>query len=62
MNESTFEEAALDYLRVRGWSTTYGPSIDPDSARPMRGSYEQVHLYDRLREAPRGSTRTSGRP
>ena len=52
-NESTVEDAALEYLRQAGWSTEHGPSLAPDGARPERASYEQVYLYDRLREAVR---------
>jgi len=52
-NESTIEDAALEYLRQVGWSTEHGPSLAPDGARPERASYEQVYLYDRLREAVR---------
>ncbi len=51
LNESTVELAALEYLRQLGWSTAFGPSIAPDSAAAERSSYEQVYLYDRLREA-----------
>lgn len=50
-NESVIEEAALDYLRELGYSTDFGPNIAPDGGRPERGSFQQVHLYDRLREA-----------
>ena len=51
LNESTVELAALEYLRQLGWSTAFGPSIAPDSPGAQRSSYEQVYLYDRLREA-----------
>lgn len=53
LNESTVEEAALDYLRDIGYSTEWGPNIAPDGQHPERTSFEQVYLYDRLRTAAR---------
>ncbi|TXH25226.1 MAG: type I restriction endonuclease subunit R [Mycobacterium sp.] len=50
-NESTVEDAALDYLRALGYSTAFGPNIAPEGSQPERTSFEQVYLYDRLREA-----------
>jgi type I restriction enzyme R subunit len=50
-NESTVEDAALDYLRALGYSTAFGPNIAPEGSQPERASFEQVYLYDRLREA-----------
>jgi type I restriction enzyme R subunit len=52
-NESIVEDAALDYLRQLGYSTAFGPEIAPDGQFSERSSYEQVYLYDRLREAAR---------
>ncbi|WP_100470532.1 type I restriction endonuclease subunit R [Mycobacteroides abscessus] len=52
-NESTVEDAALDYLRGLGYSTTFGPNLAPDGSQPERASFEQVYLYDRLRDAAR---------
>ncbi|UAL31703.1 type I restriction endonuclease subunit R [Nocardioides rotundus] len=53
INESIIEEAALDYLRELGYSTEFGPNIAPDGLRPERESFQQVYLYDRIREAAR---------
>jgi type I restriction enzyme, R subunit len=50
-NESTVEEAALDYLRGLGYATAFGPNLAPDGAHPERASFQQVYLYERLREA-----------
>lgn len=52
-NESVIEEAALDYLRELGYTTEFGPNIAPDGIRPERESFQQVYLYDRIREAAR---------
>jgi len=51
LNESTVELAALEYLRQLGWSTASGPSIAPDIPGAERSSYEQIYLYERLRDA-----------
>jgi len=53
LNESTVEDAALEYLRELGYSTAFGPDIAPDGAHPERTSYEHVYLYERLRDAAR---------
>ena len=50
-NESIIEEAALEYLRDLGYTTEFGPIIAPDGPSPERASFEQVYLYDRVREA-----------
>ncbi len=52
-NESVVEDAALEYLRDLGYSTEFGPNIAPDGPNPERRSFEQIYLYDRLREAGR---------
>ena len=49
-NESTVEDAALAYLRALGYSTAFGPNLDPEGSQPERTSFEQVYLYNRLRE------------
>jgi type I restriction enzyme R subunit len=51
LNESTIEDAALEYLRQLGYTTAFGPEISPDGARSERDSYDHVYLYRRLREA-----------
>ena len=50
-NESTVEEAALDYLRGLGYTTAFGPNLAPDGSHRERTSFEHVYLYDRLRDA-----------
>jgi len=50
-NESIIEEAALEYLRDLGYTTEFGPIIAPDGPSPERDSFQQVYLYDRIREA-----------
>lgn len=50
-NEATIEDAALDYLRDIGYSTAFGPNLAADGISPERESFEQVYLYDRLRDA-----------
>lgn len=50
-NESTVENAALDYLRALGYSTAFGPNLAPGGSQPERTSFEQIYLYDRIREA-----------
>jgi type I restriction enzyme R subunit len=52
-NESTVELAALEYLRSLGYATEFGPNIAPDGSNPERSTFEQVYLYDRLRDAAR---------
>ena len=53
LNESTVEDAALEWLAQLGYQTVWGPHIAPDSQAPERSSYEQVYLYERLRAAAR---------
>lgn len=52
-NEATIEDAALEYLGELGYTTAFGPNLAPDGLSPERKSFEQVYLYDRLREAAR---------
>ena len=51
VTESLVEEAALEWLAGLGYAVLYGPDISPDGSRPERGSYDQVLLTVRLREA-----------
>ena len=51
VTESLVEEAALEWLAGLGYAVLYGPDISPDGSRPERGSYDQVLLTERLREA-----------
>ena len=51
LNESTVEEAALEWFAEIGYQTEWGPNIAPDGQAPERSSYEQVYLHDRLGDA-----------
>ena len=51
LTESQVEEAALEWLAGLGYAVLYGPDISPDGSTPQRGSYDQVLLTVRLREA-----------
>lgn len=52
-NEATVEDAALDYLSELGYSTAFGPNLAPGGEQAERANFEQVYLYDRLRDAAR---------
>lgn len=52
-NEATVEDAALEYLGELGYTTAFGPNLAADGRTPERASFEQVYLYDRLREVAR---------
>lgn len=52
-NEATIEDAALEYLGELGYTTAFGPNLAADGKTPERSSFEQVYLYDRLRETAR---------
>lgn len=49
LNESTVEDAALEWFAQIGYQTAWGPNIAPDGQGPERSSYEEVYLYSRLR-------------
>lgn len=51
MTESVVEEAALGWLAGLGYAVAHGPDIGPEGASPERGSYDEVLLAGRLREA-----------
>ena len=51
VTESLVEDAALEWLAGLGYAVLYGPDISPDGSMPERGSYDQVLLTVRLREA-----------
>jgi len=52
-NESTVEVAALEYFAELGYRTLHGPDIAPGEPGAERGSYEDVFLWGRLRDAIR---------
>ena len=51
LTESVVEEAALGWLAALGYAVAHGPDIGPEGAAPERGSYGEVLLAGRLREA-----------
>lgn len=53
LNESTVEDAALEYLAQLGYQTAWGPSLAPGEPGQERTSFEQVYLQARLRSAVR---------
>ncbi|SHV15042.1 HsdR family type I site-specific deoxyribonuclease [Mycobacteroides abscessus subsp. abscessus] len=53
LNESTVEDAALQWFAQLGYQTVYGPNIAPGESESERDSFEQVYLYGRLRDAVR---------
>jgi len=50
LNEETVELAALDWLRGLGYTTLYGPNIEPEVPASERESFDEVVLLGRLRE------------
>ena len=50
-NESTVEQATLEWLSNLGWETAYGPDIAPGTPAAERDNYTQVVLERRLRDA-----------
>jgi len=53
LDESTVEDAALEYLAQLGYQTAWGPSLAPGEPGQERTSFEQVYLNARLRSAVR---------
>ena len=54
ISEDAVEQALLEWLAGLGWATAHGPDISPPDARTPgfeRGSYREVVLAGRLREA-----------
>ena len=50
-NESTVEQAAMEWLSDLGWETAYGPDIAPGTPAQERDNYTEVVLERRLRDA-----------
>ena len=48
-DESTVEQAALEWLRELGYGYAYGPEISPGGSAPERDSFVEVLLLGRLR-------------
>ena len=53
VNESTIEEAALDWFGELGYAIGHGPHIAPGEPAAERTSFGEVVLMGRLREAIR---------
>jgi type I restriction enzyme R subunit len=53
LNESTVEDAALEYFARLGYQTAWGPNLAPGEPGEERTSFEQVYLHSRLRLAVR---------
>ena len=53
LNESTVEDAALEYLAQLGYQTACGPNLAPGEPGQERTSFDQVYLHARLRAAVR---------
>ncbi len=51
LNENEVEEAALAWFSGLGYAVLHGPDIGPEGFAPERGSYDEVLLDGRLREA-----------
>lgn len=50
-NESTVEDAALEYFAELGYQTAWGPNLAPGEDGEERASFDQVLLLDRMRSA-----------
>ena len=51
LSESDVEDAALAWLAGLGYAVAHGPDIGPEGTTPERGSYDEVLLAGRFREA-----------
>ena len=51
LTESDIEQMLIEQLKGKGYSYLYGPDIAPDGKTPMRTSFEEVVLRDKLEAA-----------
>lgn len=51
--ESDIEQMLIDLLKAKGYQYLYGPDIAPDGETPMRASFDEVVLRDKLEAAVR---------
>ena len=51
ISESAVEDFAIERLIAQGYTYIPGPEIAPDSATPMRSSFEEVLLFDQVSAA-----------
>ena len=48
LHESDIEQMLIEQLKAKGYHYLYGPEIAPDGETPMRTSFEEVVLHDKL--------------
>lgn len=53
LHESDIEQMLIDQLKAKGYQYLYGPEIAPDGETPMRASFDEVVLRDKLEAAVR---------
>lgn len=51
LHESDIEQMLIELLKTKGYQYLYGPDIAPDGDNPMRVSFEDVVLFDKLEKA-----------
>ena len=51
-NESTVEQAAMEWLSDLGWETVYGPDIAPGTPAEERDNYTEVVQADQGSHSP----------
>ncbi|MBQ3677840.1 MAG: type I restriction endonuclease subunit R [Paludibacteraceae bacterium] len=51
--ESDIEQMLIEQLKAKGYNYLYGPDIAPDGETPMRASFDEVVLRDKLEAAVR---------
>ena len=49
--ESDIEQLAIERLEAKRWNYLYGPDIAPDGETPMRASFDEVVLREKLERA-----------
>ena len=60
LHESDIEQMLIDLLKAKGYQYLYGPDIAPDGENPMRASFEDVVLFDKLEKAVKRLNPSSG--
>jgi len=51
LNEKAIEQFAISLLKSKGYQYFYGTDISPDSENPMRASFDEVILTQKLKDA-----------
>jgi len=51
ITENEIEEFAIELLEKSGYQYYYGPDIAPDGETPMRASFEDVLLLEKVKAA-----------